>query len=289
MKRLIAIVLLTLMSSLALALPAPKDIESAVNSGQLTRAEEMLKEVIREKPNSAKAHYELGQVLARAGRNFEAREALQKAQSLDPTLKFARDPAHFNEILNRIPGGNASLPGSTGAVLSSPRSDVAVQAAPVREPASPSIPWGYVLVGGGALVAVWMILRRRAAPTAGGMAMSGAGATAMSGAGGAAVPAATGYAPGYGAGYPGAQPARGAGIGGAVLGGVAGMAAGYGLAKMMEHGTDGSSHAGNVAGGGSGFTPIEPASQPDYGSFDSGAGDDWDAADAGSGSDDDSW
>jgi tetratricopeptide (TPR) repeat protein len=161
---LIAIAVLALMSSLALALPAPKDIEAAVNAGQLTRAEEMLKEVIREKPASAKAHYELGQVLARAGRNFEAREALQKAQSLDPTLKFARDPAHFNEILNRIPGGNASLPGGTGAVLSSPRADVAVQAAPAREPASPSIPWGYVLVGGGALLAVWMIMRRRAAP-----------------------------------------------------------------------------------------------------------------------------
>jgi hypothetical protein len=288
MKRLIAMAVLALMSSMALALPAPKDIEAAVNAGQLTRAEEMLKEVIREKPASAKAHYELGQVLARAGRNFEAREALQKAQSLDPTLKFARDPAHFNEILNRIPGGNASLPGGTGAVLSSPRADVAVQAAPVREPASPSIPWGYVLVGGGALLAVWMFMRRRAAPAASGMAMAGAGGAAMSGVGGAAAPAAAGYAPGYGAGNPGVQPARGAGIGGAVLGGVAGMAAGYGLAKMMEHGEDRSSHGSNLAGG-NGYTPIEPASQPDYGSFDAGAGDDWDAADAGSGSDDDSW
>ncbi|CAN0507205.1 unnamed protein product [Phaeothamnion confervicola] len=109
----------------------------------------------------------------------------------------------------------------------------------------------------------------------------------MAGAGGAMAPAA-GYGGGYGAGYPAAQPAPGAGIGGAVLGGVAGMAAGYGLAKMMEHGTDGSSHGSNLAGG-SGYTPVEPATQPDYGSFDSGAGDDWDAADAGSGSDDDSW
>ncbi len=288
MKRLIAIVLLGLMSTLALALPSPKDIEAAVSAGQLTRAEEMLKEVIRDKPNSAKAHYELGQVLARAGRNFEAREALEKAKSLDPSLKFARDPAHFNEILNRIPGGTTSVASGAGAVLSSPRADVAAQAAPVREPASPSIPWGYMLVGGGALVAVWMIMRRRAAPTASGMAMAGAGSPVMAGAGGAATPAAAGYAPGYGAGYPGAQPARGAGIGGAVLGGVAGMAAGYGLAKMMEHGEDRSSHAGNLAGG-NGFTPIEPASQPDYGSFDAGAGDDWDNVDAGSGSDDDSW
>ena len=290
MKRLIAIAILALMSSLALALPAPKDIEAAVNAGQLTRAEEMLKEVIREKPASAKAHYELGQVLARAGRNFEAREALEKAKSLDPTLKFARDPAHFNEILNRIPGGNAGAGSGADRVLASPRAEVAVQSAPaLHVPVAPSFPWGYMLIGGGALLAAWMFMRRRPAPAAGGMAMAGAGGAAMSGVGGAAAPTAAGYAPGYGAGYPGAQPTRGAGIGGAVLGGVAGMAAGYGLAKMMEHGTDGSSHASNVAGGGSSFTPIEPASQPDYGSFDAGAGDDWDAADAGSGSDDDSW
>ena len=287
MKRLIAIAVLTLMSSLASALPAPKDIEAAVAAGQLSRAEEMLKEVIREKPSSAKAHYELGQVLARAGRNFEAREALEKAQSLDPTLKFARDPQHFNDLLKRIPGGTASLTGGSGAVLSSPRSDVAPRAAPMREPVAPSIPWGYMLVGGGALAAVWMIMRRRAAPAAGGMAMAGAGGAAMPGVGGGAPPAAAGYAPGYGAGYPGAQPARGAGIGGAVLGGVAGMAAGYGLAKMLEHG-DERPQGGNPANE-SGFAPIAPVSQPDYGSFDSGAGDDWDNTDAGAGLDDDSW
>jgi hypothetical protein len=281
-KRLIAIAILALMSSLAFALPAPKDIEAAVNAGQLTRAEEMLKEVIREKPTSAKAHYELGQVLARAGRNFEAREALEKAKSLDPTLKFARDPAHFNEILNRIPGGNAGAGSGAGSVLAGPRAEVAVQSAPApRVPAAPSFPWSYVLIGGGALLAAWMFMRRRASSVAGGPMMAGAG--------GSMAPAA-GYGGGYGGAYPAAQPAPGGGIGvgGAVLGGVAGLAAGYGLAKMMEHGTDGSSHGSNLAGG-SGYTPIEPASQPDYGSFDSGAGDNWDASDAGSGSDDDSW
>jgi tetratricopeptide (TPR) repeat protein len=280
MKRLIATAVLVLMSSLAFALPAPKDIEAAVNAGQLTRAEEMLKEVIRDKPGSAKAHYELGQVLARGGRNIEAREALEKAKSLDPTLKFARDPQHFNDLLNRIPGGGASLGTGSGAALSSPRAEVAMQSAPVHVPAAPAFPWGYVLVGGGVLVAAWMFMRRRA--------VSGGGPL-MAGAGGGMVPAASGsgYAPGYGGGYPPAQPAAGAGIGGAVLGGVAGLAAGYGIAKMMEHG-DERSHGSNLAGEGSGFTPIAP-SQPDYGSFDAGAGDAWDNADAGSGSDDDSW
>ena len=279
MKRLIAIVLLTLMSSLALALPAPKDIEAAVNAGQLARAEEMLKEVIREKPNSAKAHYELGQVLARAGRNFEAREALEKAKSLDPSLKFARDPAHFNEILNRIPGGSAGMSSGVGPVLATPRADVAAQpASPVHSPAAPAFPGSYVLIGGGVLLAAWVFLRRRAA--------SGTGGPMLAGAGGTLAPAAAGYGAGYGASYAPAQPAPGVGIGGAVLGGVAGLAAGYGLAKMMEDGEERAS-SGNALSGGSGSTPIEPMTQPDYGSFDAGSGSDWDAADTGS--DDDSW
>ena len=46
--------------ALAWALPTPQDIEAAVNSGKLAQAESMLREVIKEKPNSAKAHYELG-------------------------------------------------------------------------------------------------------------------------------------------------------------------------------------------------------------------------------------
>jgi TolA-binding protein len=55
-------------SSLVLALPTPKDIEASVQAGQFERAETQLREVIKARPTSAKAHYELGQVLARQGR-----------------------------------------------------------------------------------------------------------------------------------------------------------------------------------------------------------------------------
>jgi len=280
MKRLIAIAMLALMSPLALALPAPKDIEAAVNAGQLSRAEDMLKEVIREKPNSAKAHYELGQVLARAGRHFEAREALEKARSLDPSLRFASNPAHFNEILNRIPGGSAGASTGAGPVLASPRADMSSQPmSPVHAPAAPSFPWSYVLIGGGALLAAWMFMRRRIA--------AGMGGPTVAGAGGSMATASAGYGS-YGGSYPAPQARSGAGMGGAVLGGVAGLAAGYGLAKMMEHGADHAS-SGSALSGAGGYTPIEPMRQPDFGNFDAGSGNDWDASDAGAGSDDDSW
>ena len=72
MKRIAATLVLVAVSSMAFALPSPKDIESAVNAGQLRQAETMLNEVVREKPNSARAHYELGEVLARLGRNPES-------------------------------------------------------------------------------------------------------------------------------------------------------------------------------------------------------------------------
>lgn len=278
MKKLIATLVLVMMSTLAMALPTPKDIESAVSAGQLTRAEEMLKDVIRDKPGSAKAHYELGQVLERAGRKIEARDELETAKRLDPTLRFARDPQHFNDILNRVSGsGNTS---GAGPTLQSSRADVAAVPTPAPvTPASPSIPWGYVLLGTGGLLAAWMFMRRRSVASGGGAMMAGAGV--------GAVPAAAGYGPGYGGGVGGAQPAAGAGIGGAVLGGVAGLAAGYGLAKVFEH--SGDNIRGSTANQ-SGVTPMAPAEQPDYGNFDSGAGDSWDSADAGgTGSDDDNW
>ena len=170
MKRLAASLVFVLMSSLAFALPSPRDIETAVNAGQLTQAESMLNEVLREKPNSAKAHYELGEVLARQGRNADARRALLEAQRLDPALKFARSPQQFNDLLKKIPAASSTAASSTAAssalsstasstassaspTLSVPSSGGLSQMAPVQAPAAPSFPWTYVLLGGGALFA----------------------------------------------------------------------------------------------------------------------------------------
>ena len=90
------------LSTWALALPSPKDIEASVQAGQFDRAESQLREVLREKPSSARAHYELGQVLAREGRYLEAEQALRQAQKLEPSLKFAHSPQQFNELLTKL-------------------------------------------------------------------------------------------------------------------------------------------------------------------------------------------
>lgn len=91
--------ILLLLSTQVWALPAPKQIQDAVHAGQFVQAEQMLREVITAKPNSALAYYELGQILAREQRHGEAVQALQQAQSLEPSLKFARSADLFHKIM----------------------------------------------------------------------------------------------------------------------------------------------------------------------------------------------
>jgi cbb3-type cytochrome oxidase subunit 3 len=91
--------ILLLLSTQVWALPAPKQIQDAVHAGQFVQAEQMLREVIAAKPDSALAYYELGQVLAREQRHGDAVQALQQAQTLEPSLKFARSADLFHQIL----------------------------------------------------------------------------------------------------------------------------------------------------------------------------------------------
>lgn len=272
MKRALTSLILVVASSVALALPAPKDIEAAVKAGQLSQAETMLHEVVKERPGSAKAHYELGQVLVREGRYQEGRQELLEAQRLDPSLKFATDPQHFRDLLNRIPA--ASAPSALAKPTPAP-----LHALPMA-PADTGFPWAYVLAGGGVLIVIWLLLSRASrAASAPRLSMGGGAAGTGSPVG------SSGY--GYGAaGYGVPQQTSGSGLGGAVLGGLAGMAAGYGLAKVLEHG-DNDRPAHNNASADDGFIPIDSGSASvDYGDFDAGTGDGWDAGDLSSGGDD---
>jgi len=282
--------------ALALALPAPKDIEAAVSAGRYAQAETMLREVLQEKPNSARAHYELGQVLAHEAKYDEALDQLQRAKTIDSTLKFATSPEKFKQTLDKITAASSSarLPAAATQTVTPAAAATTPAAAPATE--GPALNLNYVLLGIGVLVLVVLLIRRnkaQAAPSA----MSYPAPSAMpyaaprpspAGAGGFGAqyaPNGPAYAPGYGA------PAQGgSGIGGAVLGGVAGLAAGYALSKAFEgdhhSGSSGNSSAAapGLADNG-GYVPFDAPAQPDLGSFDAGAGDGWDASDA-SGSDD---
>ncbi len=294
---------LVLSATLALALPTPKDIEAAVAAGHYTQAESMLREVLQDKPQSAKAHYELGQVLAHEHRYKEAQTELQKAKDIDPSLKFATSPDKFNTVLTKV-NDLAAAPTSSVVMEPSvaPGTHAATKAAP--EPAAngggSSLTYVWLAIAG--LVALGLWLRRSAANTA-----SNVNATAYApvvtpmgtppaqrGFGAQFTPSAApaGYAPqGYGPqGY--AQPnSGGSTMTGAVVGGLAGVAAGYALSKALEgdhHAAPAASAGASTSAGNGGYVPFDTPAQPDLGAFDAGSGSDWDSADSGGGSDD-SW
>lgn len=271
--------------ALALALPSPKDIETAVSAGHLAQAEAMLREVLQEKPNSARAHYELGQVLAREAQYESALAELQSAKTIDSSLKFATSPEKYQQTLDKIKAA-ASAGKLPAASVATP---VAPVTAPAAAPASPALNLNYVLLGVGVLVLVAFLIRRSSAQAARSAtpypapmpnAVGPVGFGAQYAPHGPAYPA--GYGPGYGA------PQGGSGLGGAVLGGVAGLAAGYALTKAFEGehpgGHDSAPSAPAVTGG---YVPFDTPAQPDLGSFDSGTGDNWDAGDSSGG--DENW
>ena len=324
MQRMLLALTLALAAGWALALPSPKEIEAAVGAGQLPQAETMLREVLQAKPQSAKAHYELGQVLARQGKYFEAQQALDQAKTIDPTLKFATSPEAFAKTYDTVLAQVRGAPSAASA-----KAAVATPAAPVASPApaSPAPSGGfnlmYVWMGAAGLVVLGLILRRRAAATPAvatpaaayaGMpppaqpAYNGA-AMATGGIIGSGLNPAQAAAPaqrGFGSQYapqapapahypPAAAPAAGGmgAMGGAVLGGVAGLAAGYALSKAMEGGASqtnpaDSSNAANPTHDSAGYVPFDNPSRPDMGAFDAGAGgDSWDVGQAPM--DDDEW
>jgi hypothetical protein len=296
----------------AWALPAPKDIEVAVQAGHFGQAESMLQEVLRDKPGSAKAHYELGQVLAREGRYVAAREQLLEAKKLEPTLKFASSPAQFDDVLNKVTRSISN--GVAAAHAPSPSSVVAPSgsAAPAfsAPEASPSRLLPYALLGIGGLFALGWWLRRSGSAGGANSAIPGRYDPAYSPvpAGGAGTgfgspqgPAyGQSYGPSYGPGY-GPPPAASSGMGstvtGAVVGGLAGVAAGYALSRALEggHNTVASAPARPVWAdqlGPDASNARAVADTPDFGTFDAGAGGGWDdggGADLGGGSGSDDW
>jgi len=278
MRKFFVSCLLLTVALAAWALPTPKDIEAAVQAGQLSKAESMLREVIQEKPQSAKAHYELGEVLAREARYPDALLELNKSRDLDPSLKFASDPQKFHDLVDKINKLSASQQSSQAAANAA----APVSASNTSQAASgtPLWMWG-LLIGAGVLVLLYFLNRPKPVPVSPYPVQQGV--SPLSGAQGFGAQ----YSPNGPGAYPGAPmaPTGSSPIAGAVVGGLAGVAAGYALSKAFEgehhSAADQPRPASNYD-----VTYDKPAA-PDLGSFDSGSGgDSWDSSSGGS---DDSW
>ena len=75
------------------------ELESAID--QLAKARNLLSDVILSNPESAAAYFRLAQILAKEDSYPQAREQLNKAKKIDPTLNFSA-PGKFQELYNEI-------------------------------------------------------------------------------------------------------------------------------------------------------------------------------------------
>ncbi len=236
--------------------PTVHQIYEAARSGHLDQAQEMMNQVLRDHPESAKAHFVQAELYAREGNAELARSELRRAEQLKPGLPDESPQAvrALKSELGLGQRGEGSF-GSSGA------------------PAGPHFPWGTLLILALAIGVVWMLFRRRNS-----YVQYPAGTVPAGGA-----PAA--YGPG---GYVGPG-GTGSGIGGTIAGGLAsGLAVGAGVVageELAHHFLDGRRESGTVlppAGdnssssnsdmGGADFGVNDPGSWDDSGG-DAGGGD----------------
>lgn len=241
--------------------PSVHQIYEAASSGRLNDAQQMMDQVLRDHPNSSKAHYVQSELYAREGKLSLARGELARAEQLSPALP-KENPRAVAELKSEL-GLNRRVERPLG----------------VNSQPAPHFPWTTLLILAVAVGVIWTLFRRR---TPYGSYPPGGAQVAP-----------TPYGPGAPA--PGST-VGGGGIGSAVAGGLAGgLAAGAGVVageELAHHFLDGDRSSGapapsadngehgaeNSDMGGADFGVNDPASWDDgsggLGGAD-GGGDDW--------------
>jgi tetratricopeptide (TPR) repeat protein len=206
-------------SNAAFAEATLPEVYQAVQSGQLAKADAMMKEVLQNHPNSAKANYVAAELYLKEGKLEAARNHFIKAQNLAPGLPFAQ-PESVQKLQVQLASGAGIPAASPTSIFSNP------------------LFWGLIAI---LVIGVAIVMKRRKAeavqvynaPSAGYPGTPGGPAAYPGGPGGPGAP-----------GYPGAPAAGGMGSGlmgslatGAALG--AGMYAGQALASNLMGGRDG--------------------------------------------------
>ncbi len=189
----------------------PNQIYEAAQAGRLPEAQQMIDQVLQDRPNNPKAHFIAAELDARVGDLAAAREQLGTARRLDPTEAFANRQA-LSALERQLTGMRPSV------------MPVAPSFIPVQRG---SLPWGWIIVLGGGALLLWSILRSRARQ-----------AYAQNYGPGMLPPGNPGMQPGYGYG-PGYPPPGGSGLMGNLASGLAvgaGVVAGEELVRHMIDG-----------------------------------------------------
>jgi tetratricopeptide (TPR) repeat protein len=94
MKKLLVSLFIATLSALTFgAEPSLHEVYTVIEKGQLDKAETLMAEVIKNHPDSAKAHYVLAELRLKEHRIESAREELATAEKLSPGLAFAKPEA----------------------------------------------------------------------------------------------------------------------------------------------------------------------------------------------------
>lgn len=121
MKKILFAALIVLFSTFSFsAEPSLHDVYTVIESGQLDQADAMMSQVIKNHPESAKAHFVLAELRLKQHRMDAAREELTTAEKLSPGLSFAKPEAvaHLrNSLYATNHQGQASSPWWSSPIL----------------------------------------------------------------------------------------------------------------------------------------------------------------------------
>ena len=284
MKRFLVAASFAVLTVSAFALPTIDAVQAEIGRGNYAHAEEMMREVVAAKPDSARARYVYAEILAHDKRFALAAEEAAQAKRIDPSLSFTQ-PEKFNAFAQLL--GREQAAGNRVATVNRGDAPVMREQQALAPPAGgvPGWLWG---LGAGALALIaWRAFGARSqAPMPSAPGAAGApSALATSAPGG---PGPSGYAPGYAP----AAPAGGSGLLGTGLAVAGGVAAGMLAGKLFE--------GHREQGSGSTFSPgmrgLEPgmfddasggdvaARELEQRPIDIGSGDGWGGGDADAGS-----
>jgi len=101
-KLLVATLPLLLFPAIAFAEITPNDVVEKMKIGDVKTAEMLTKQMLKDHPDNAKAHYYMGQILATEGEYKGAYSELKKSASLDKSLSFASSPEEFRTKMDKV-------------------------------------------------------------------------------------------------------------------------------------------------------------------------------------------